>query len=77
MHVNKGKLEPIPKKFIFIGYPFSVKRYRLGCFNSRSRMLIIRRDVVFDESTMIHLRKEFILFFFFVDIVLKTSLKQV
>jgi hypothetical protein len=55
--VNDGKLELRSKKCIFLGYTDRVKGYRLWCFDPKSHKFIVSRDVVFDESTMLHPRK--------------------
>ena len=57
-HVNVGKLKPRSKKCIFLGYADRMKGYRLWCFDLKSPKFIVSRDVVFDESSMLHPRKE-------------------
>jgi len=56
-HVNDGKLEPRSKKYIFLGYAVGVKGHRLWCSDPKSQNFIVIRDV-FNESTMLHSRKE-------------------
>ena len=50
-HVNNGKLESRPMKCIFLGYKSGVKGYKLWC--SKTKKLVISRDVIFDETSMI------------------------
>ncbi|KAK3029672.1 hypothetical protein RJ639_039164 [Escallonia herrerae] len=53
-----GKLEPRAKKCIFLEYANVVKGYRLWCSDSKSSMILISRDVTFDESSMLSNEKE-------------------
>jgi hypothetical protein len=57
-HVNDGKLEPRSKKCIFVAYGDRVKGYSFWCSDPKSPNFIVSRDVVFDESTMLHPIKE-------------------
>lgn len=52
-HVKQGKLEPRAKKCLFIGYPTSVKGYKLWNLESDGPRTIVTRDVTFDESSTI------------------------
>ena len=51
-HVNNGKLESRSMKCIFLGYKSSVKDYKLWC--PETKKLVISRDVIFYETSMIH-----------------------
>ena len=51
-HVDSGKLEPRSMKFIFLGYKSSVKGYKLWC--PKTKKLVIIRDVIFYETSIIH-----------------------
>jgi hypothetical protein len=42
------------KKCIFLGYADGVKGYRLWCSDPRLPKFIISRDVIFDESSLLH-----------------------
>ncbi|KAJ9538194.1 hypothetical protein OSB04_030927 [Centaurea solstitialis] len=46
-----GKLEPRSKKGLFMGYGDGVKGYRIWCLDKRK--VILSRDVVFDEESML------------------------
>ena len=50
-HLNNGKLEPKSMKCIFLGYKSNVKGYKLWC--PKTKILVISRDVIFDETSMI------------------------
>nr|GEV66438.1 retrovirus-related Pol polyprotein from transposon TNT 1-94 [Tanacetum cinerariifolium] len=51
-NVNQGKLKPRAIKYIFLGYPNSVKGYRLWWLVDVKPKIIINMDVVFNESLM-------------------------
>ena len=51
-HLNTGKLEPRSMKCIFLGYKSNVKGYKLWC--PKTKISVISRDVIFDETSMIH-----------------------
>ncbi|KAG8501296.1 hypothetical protein CXB51_003445 [Gossypium anomalum] len=51
-HDDNGKLEPRSIKCVFLGYKASVKGYKLWC--PENRKVVINRDVVFDETAMLH-----------------------
>ncbi|PPD70354.1 hypothetical protein GOBAR_DD32770 [Gossypium barbadense] len=50
-HIDNGKLEPRSIKCVFLNYKASVKGYKL--WSLENRKLVISRDVVFDETTML------------------------
>lgn len=49
-HQSEGKLEPIVKKYVFLGYIKKVKLYRLWDRSQKGRSIIISRDVTFNKS---------------------------
>ncbi|XP_075106992.1 putative mitochondrial protein AtMg00710 [Nicotiana tabacum] len=57
-HVRDGKLEPMTKKCIFLGYAIGVKGYRLWCTDHKTLGLIISRDVTFNEFTSLDSQRE-------------------
>ncbi|KAH9751577.1 hypothetical protein KPL71_014347 [Citrus sinensis] len=57
-HINQGKLEPRAIKGIFIGYPEGVKGYRISCIDGKPSRIIVSRDVVFDEGSLLQQKVE-------------------
>ena len=51
-YVDNGKLKPRAIKCIFLGYKSSVKGYKL--WNPQTKKVVIRRNVIFNESAMLH-----------------------
>ena len=51
-HVNEGKLEPKAKKGLFMGYGDGVKGFQV--WSPSERKVILSRDVIFDELSMLH-----------------------
>ncbi|KAG8480597.1 hypothetical protein CXB51_024789 [Gossypium anomalum] len=50
-HIDNGKLESRSIKCVFLGYKAGVKGYKL--WSPENRKVVISRDVVFDETTML------------------------
>lgn len=48
-HVRDDKLESMTKEYIFLGYAYEVKGYRLWCSDSKSSKLIVTRYMTFNE----------------------------
>ena len=59
-HIDDGKLEQRALKCIFLGYATGVKGYRFWCVELKSPKFIINRDFEFNESSMLHLKKEIV-----------------
>jgi len=50
-HMNDGKLAPRAIKYMFLGYAYESKGYRMWCPDSKK--VIQSRDVTFNENTML------------------------
>lgn len=50
-HIDMGKLDACSVKCIFVRYVIRVKGYRL--YNLKTKKIVVSRDVVFDESTVL------------------------
>ena len=50
-HVNEGKLKPRAKNGVFMGYGDGVKGYRV--WSPSEKRVVMSRNVVFDESSML------------------------
>eukprot|EP00253_Pinus_taeda_P016747 PITA_16747 len=48
---QRSKLDPKSKCYVFVGYDYAVKGYRL--WDSTLRKIVISRDVTFDESSLL------------------------
>ena len=48
---QRSKLDPKSKCYVFIGYDYAVKGYRL--WDPSSRKIFISRDVTFDEYSLL------------------------
>ena len=57
-HIDNGKLERTALKCIFLGYAIGVKGYRLWCIEPKSPKFIISKDIKFNQSSMLHPKKE-------------------
>ena len=51
IHINQGKLNPRAYKAVFIGYPTSVKGYKVSLLNEKK--CAISRNVVFHEFAIV------------------------
>lgn len=45
------------KKYIFLGHADRVKGYRFWCLDPKSLGIIIRRDITFDQYTILHAKR--------------------
>ena len=48
---QRSKLDPKSKCYVFVGYDYAVKGYRL--WDPTSQKIVISRDVTFDESSLL------------------------
>ena len=58
VHQNDEKLELRSRKGIFLGYPMGVKGFRVWLPDPKAPKAIISRNVIFDENTMLHPKRE-------------------
>ncbi|KAH9704361.1 Integrase catalytic domain-containing protein [Citrus sinensis] len=57
-HIRQGKLELRAVKGYFMGYPESIKGYKIWSINRKPTRTFISRDVVFDEEALTQSRVE-------------------
>ena len=51
-HVDNGKLEPKSIKYVFLGYNYGVKGYKLWC--PKTKKVMVSKDVIFYETVILH-----------------------
>ena len=51
-HIRQDKLQPRPKKCIFLGYPKGMRGYRLWCIDLGSGWFLMSRNLIFNEKDM-------------------------
>ena len=56
-NTNQGKLEPIAKRCMFVGYPNGVKGHKLSYKEGEVTKTLISKDVFFKEDEM-YMRKD-------------------